>query len=137
MNNNTKHNRIAIDRFRKELKGMFDDIREIEVNVLNKAVNVGVKDVKANTNVVTGYMKKSWRSTPIKKSTDGVSKAINNYMEYAPHVNYGHRIVNKEKETIGFVKGQFMLEKAVSKVDKAMLKEFKKEVERVNRKHDK
>ena len=137
MNNNQRRNRAAINEFRKELKAMFDDIREIEVNVLNRAVNVGVKDVKANTPVDTSYMRKSWRSTPIKKSADGVSKAINNYMEYAPYVNYGHRIVNKDKETIGFIGGHFMLEKAMSKVDKVMIKEFKKEVERVNRKHDK
>ncbi|HHT03007.1 MAG TPA: HK97 gp10 family phage protein [Bacteroidales bacterium] len=137
MNNNARHNRIAINQFRKELKAMFDDIREIDEKVLTKAVSIGVKDVKANTNVVTSFMRKSWRSTPVKKSADGVSKAINNYMDYAPHVNYGHRIVNNKKETVGFVKGQFMLEKAVGKVDKAIVKEFKKEVERVNRKHDK
>jgi len=52
-------------------------------------------------------------------------------------VNYGHRVVNRKGETVGFVKGKFILEKAVGKVDKQLVKEFKKEVERVNRKHDK
>ncbi len=52
-------------------------------------------------------------------------------------MNYGHRIVNRSGKTVGWVPGQFMLEKAVNKVDKALESEFKKEVERVSRKHDK
>ncbi len=52
-------------------------------------------------------------------------------------MNYGHRIVNRKGETVGFVKGRFILQKAMDKVDKQLVKEFKKEVERVNKKHDK
>lgn len=137
MNNNKRHNRVAIQQFRKELETMFDDIRDIEINVLTKAVSIGVKDVKSHTPVDSGYMRKSWKSTPIKKSNDGVSKFIMNFMDYSSYVNYGHRVVNGKGETIGFVKGHFMLEKAINKVDKALVKEFQKEVERVNRKHDK
>lgn len=137
MNSNQRHNQIAISQFRKELKAMFDDIRDIDTKCLNKAVNIGVKDVKSNTNVVSGYMRKNWSATPTVKSNKGVSKQIINIMDYASHVNYGHRIVNKNGDTVGFVKGQFMLEKAISKVDKALVKEFEKEVERVSRKHDK
>jgi hypothetical protein len=60
-----------------------------------------------------------------------------NTADYAPYVNYGHRIVNKSGETIGWVKGQFILERTVHRVDKAVLREFRREIERVNRKHDK
>jgi len=52
-------------------------------------------------------------------------------------VNYGHRIVNKKGETVGFTKGRFILEKAVGKVEKEIVRLFEQEVERVNRKHDK
>ena len=138
MNNNTRHNQAAIKQFRKELQAMLDDISDIDIKVLNKAVNLGVADAKRNTNVVTGFMRKSWRSAPaVKAKAGGVTKSMVNTADYSSHVNYGHRIVNKEGETVGFVKGQFMLEKAIRKVDKALEKEFKKEVERVNRKHDK
>lgn len=138
MNNNARYNGAVIKQFRKELQAMFDDIRDIDVRVLNRAVNEGVKDAKENTNVVTGFMRKSWRSAPaVKAKAGGVTKSMVNTADYSSYVNYGHRIVNKEKETIGFVKGQFILEKAIHKVDKAMEKEFKKEVERVNRKYDK
>lgn len=138
MNNNTRRNQAAIKQFRKELQAMFDDISDIDIKVLNKAVNEGVEDAKKNTNVVTGFMQKSWRATPaVKAKTGGVTKSMDNTADYSSYVNYGHRIVNKKGETVGFVKGQFMLEKAIHKVDKNLEKEFKKEVERVNRKHDK
>jgi len=45
--------------------------------------------------------------------------------------------VNRSGETVGFKKGRFILEKAVSKVEKQLVEEFRKEVERVNSKHDK
>ena len=51
-------------------------------------------------------------------------------------MNDGHRIVSKGV-TIGFVKGQFMLEKAEAKVNNALEAQFKAEIERVNREHDK
>jgi hypothetical protein len=137
MNSNQKYNQAAIKKFRKELEAMLGDIVDIDVKVLNRAVNEGVADAKSNTNTVTGWMKKSWRSTPAVKSTKGVTKVLVNSMDYSSYVNYGHRIVNRSGETIGWVKGQFMLEKAINKVDKALVREFKKEVERVNKRHDK
>lgn len=117
---------------------MLDDISDIDVTVLNKAVNEGVKEAKELTNVISGHMRRSWRSAPAVKSAKGeVTKSIVNTADYAPYVNYGHRIVNKSGETIGWVKGQFILERTVHKVDKAVLREFRREIERVNRKHDK
>ena len=138
MNSNQRYNKAAIKQFRKELTSMLGDIIDIDVKIMNRAVNEGVKDVKNNTPVVSGYMRRSWKSTPaVKAKAGGVIKSVVNTMDYSSYVNYGHRIVNSEGETVGFVKGQFMLEKAIHKVDKAMIREFKKEVEKVNRNHDK
>jgi len=135
---NYRRNKAEIDKFRKELKSMLDDISDIDIKVLNKAVNEGVEFAKEHTNVVTGHMRRSWRSAPAVKSSKGaVTKPLVNTADYAPYVNNGHRIVNKSGETIGWVKGQFILEKSVHKVDKVLLQEFRNEVERVNRKHDK
>ncbi|MDF2486727.1 MAG: hypothetical protein K0R46_2895 [Herbinix sp.] len=161
MNNNQRANQIAIKQFRKELLSMMDDIREIDAKCLTKAVNIGVADVKRNTPVgqysnhvhfttkddqevdfttgttyVGGFMRKSWKSTPIKRAKNYVSKSLANYADYASYVNDGHRIVRKGV-TIGFVKGKFILEKAEHKVNKALEAEFRKEVERVNKEHDK
>lgn len=138
MNSNQRYNQAAIKQFRKELSAMFEDIIDIDMKVLNRAVNEGVADAKRNTNVVTGYMRRGWKSAPaVKSRSGGITKTIVNIMDYSSYVNYGHRIVNRSGETVGFVKGQFMLEKAIRKVDKALIREFKKEVEKVNREHDK
>lgn len=138
MNSNQKRNQIAIKQFRKDLQDLLGDITEIDIRILNKAVNEGLAEAKRNTNVVTGFMRKSWRSTPATRGkTGGVSKSLVNLADYSSFVNYGHRIVNPLGETIGWVKGQFILEKAIHTVDKALEREFKQEVERVNRKHDK
>ena len=138
MNSNRKYNEAAIKQFRKELMAMFDDIEDIDIKILNKSVNKGVNHAKKNTNVVSGWMRRRWRSAPaVKSKSGGVTKHLVNSADYSSHVNYGHRIVNKFGETKGFVKGQFILEKAVGFIERELVKEFKKEVERVNKKHDK
>lgn len=135
---NYKRNKAATDQFRRELKAMLDDISDIDVKVLNKSVNEGVKDAKQNTNVVSGFMRKSWRALPAVKRKNGyVSKTLVNSADYSSFVNDGHRIVNSSGETVGFVKGQYMLEKSISKIEKVMKEEFEKEVRRINTKHDK
>lgn len=141
---------------------MLSDIAEIDIRILNRAVNEGIKIAKENTNIsaggnvvdfithdgehvhfttgtstVGGFMRKSWRSAPAVKSRGGgVTKSIVNHADYSSFVNYGHRIV-QGGVTKGWVPGQFMLEKAIGKVDRVLVSEFKKEVERVRREHDK
>jgi len=137
MNSNMRANRAAINKFRKELKAMFGDISKIDVKCLNKAVNIGLTVAKRNTKARTGFMRRSWVITPTTKTARGIEKGIVNTAYYAPYVNYGHRIVTSDGRTVGWVPGQFMLEKAVHKVDKTLEQEFRKEVERVNRRHDK
>lgn len=137
MSSNYRRNKAAIDKFRKELKAMLDDISDIDKKVLNKAVNTGAAYARRNTPVDTGFMRRSWHSMPTKKSSKGVEKELTNSADYSSFVNYGHRLVSSKGETIGWVKGKFILERAIHRVDKALVREFKKEVERVNRKHDK
>ena len=137
MSSNYRRNKAFIDKYRKELQAMLDDISEIDKRVLDKAVSVGLADAKRNTPVVTGFMRKNWAVTPTKKAAGGVEKELFNTADYAIYVNYGHRVVNRKGETVGWVPGKFILEKAVGKVEKQLVKEFVKEVERVNRKHDK
>ena len=143
---NYRTNKAAIDKFRKELKAMMGDISEIDSRVLTQAVNEGLADAKRNTPVgqyppssgrVGGFLRKSWSTTPTQKTSTGVQKEMINTAHYAIFVNYGHRVVNRKGETVGWVPGKFILEKAIKKVDKALVRLFEREVERVNRKHDK
>ena len=143
---NYRTNKAAIDKFRKELKAMMGDISEIDSRVLTQAVNEGLADAKRNTPVgqyppssgrVGGFLRKSWSTTPTQKTSTGVQKEMINTAHYAIFVNYGHRVVNRKGETVGWVPGKFILEKAIKKVEKALVRLFEREVERVNRKHDK
>ena len=143
---NYRTNKAAIDKFRKELKAMLGDISEIDARILTQAVNEGLADAKRNTPVgqyppssgrVGGFMRKSWSVTPTQKTSTGVQKEMVNTAHYAIFVNYGHRVVNRKGETVGWVPGKFILEKAIKKVEKALVRLFEREVERVNKKYDK
>ncbi len=134
---NYRRNKAFIDQYRKELKAMLGDIAEIDAKVLNRAASEGLRVAKDNTPTITGFMKKSWRSAPAVKSKGGAVKSIVNSADYSEFVNYGHRLLNKDGEQIGWVDGQFILEKAISHTEKAMKREFEKEIERVNKEYDK
>ena len=134
---NYRTNKAAIDKYRKELKAMLGDISEIDSRIITQAVNEGLADAKRNTPVVTGFMRKSWSTTPTQKTSNGVQKEMVNTAHYAIFVNYGHRVVNRKGETVGWVPGKFILEKAIEKVEKTLVRLFEREIERVNRKHDK
>lgn len=136
MSSNFRRNKAFIDQYRKDLKAMLDDISDIDIKVLNRAVNEGIKVAKQNTNVDTGFMRKSWKATPAVKSSTGAEKGMVNTADYSSFVNDGHRLVDGAGATVGFVKGQYMLEIANNVTEKAMARELKKEVERVNQKHD-
>lgn len=70
-------------------------------------------------NVVGGTLRDSWKMTPVEKSGNVYLVKVQNPVEYASYVNYGH------KQNVGqfippyrkrakkpFIKGQYMLEKA-------------------------
>ena len=163
---NYRRNKAAIDQFRKELLGMVEDIRQIDVKVLNKAANTGLAFAKRHTPVgeypnpvsftvkngkqagkmvsftvsnpgTGGFLRKSWSKLPTVKSSAGAETEIVNHASYAAFWNYGHRIVTKKGgPTKGFVKGTYVLEKAVGKAEKQMVTEFEKEVEAVRKKYD-
>lgn len=138
---NYNANKKAIDEFRKELQTMVDDIREIDLRILDRAVNAGMKYAKNNSPVITGFFRKNWRSAPaVKSKTGGVTKNLVNIAEYSSYVNNGHRIVDKSGNTTGYVKspkGDHLLERSVIYVGKQLEKEFEKEVEAVQKRHDK
>lgn len=145
---------------------MVDDIKEIDIRVLNQAMNEGVTYAKRRTPVgfyqnpvtftvkrgpdagkivsfnvrgqrVGGFLRKSWHKLRTKKSASGVEAELVNNAEYASYWNDGHRIVNKKGgETKGFVKGTYVLEKTGEYIERRMEEIFEKEVKVVQEKHD-
>ncbi len=138
---NYRRNKAAADRFRMELAAMMEDISEIDVQVLNQAVNEGVRYAKNNSPVITGFYRKNWRSAPaVKSKAGGATKVLVNSADYASYVNYGHRTVDQNGNTTGYVKstlGDHLLERTVNYVNKRMIALFRKEVEAVQKRHDK
>lgn len=137
---NYRRNKAFIDQYRKELMSMVDDIKEIDIRVLNQAVNEGMRYAKKKSPVITGFYQKNWRSAPAVRSKDGgVTKNLVNSADYASYVNYGHRIVDQSGNTIGYVKsqqGDHLLEKTQNYISKRLIELFKKEVEAVQHRHD-
>ena len=119
---NYRRNKAAIDQYHKELMAMLDDVREIDIKILNQAVNEGMRHAKDQSPVITGFFRKNWRSAPAVKTRDGgVSKNLVNSADYASYVNYGHRTVDGAGNTTGYVRsanGDHLLERTENYINK-------------------
>ena len=133
---NYRRNKAAIDAFHRELSAEMGDLSEIDIKLLNQAVNEGERHIKQNTPVQTGYLRKSCRSTPAVIGPSWVKKVLVDTANYSEFVNYGHRIVSRSGKTTGFVKGSYMLEKGVSYIDKRLTDLFEAEVLRIRKEHE-
>lgn len=76
---------------------------------LNKAGKQLFREVKKNTPVDTGRLRRSWK---LEKKDDNTIIVYNN-TEYALHVEYGHRTRGKNSTRV--VPGRFMLRDSVKK----------------------
>lgn len=137
---NYRRNKAAIDQYHKELMAMLDDVREIDIKILNQAVNEGMRRAKDQSPVITGFFRKNWRSAPAVRTRDGgVSKNLVNSADYASYVNYGHRTVDGAGNTTGYVRsanGDHLLERTENYINKRLIELFKAEVEAIQKKHD-
>lgn len=137
---NYRRNKAAIDQYRKELMAMLDDVREIDIKILNQAVNEGMRHAKDQSPVITGFFRKNWRSAPAVRTRDGgVSKNLVNSADYASYVNYGHRTVDGAGNTTGYVRsanGDHLLERTENYINKRLIELFKAELEAIQKKHD-
>lgn len=71
-----------------------------------------VREVKRKTPVITGNLRRRWRSSAEKRGNDVVI-ILENDADYAEAVNNGHRIVSHGK-TVGKTDGRHMLEQGVA-----------------------
>lgn len=58
-----------------------------------------------------GQLRLRWQQTHVTVSPNGqmLTTVVFNNTEYAPYVEFGHRIRNKKGETVGFVPGRYMM----------------------------
>ena len=84
-----------------------------EAEKVIRSVAIGlVGNVKANTRVKTGTLRRGYIMNGVTLHGSEVSATVSNSVEYAPYIEYGHRIVDGNHKTIGFWQGDRMLEKA-------------------------
>lgn len=86
-------------------------LKEAKKAVRSVAIGL-IGNVKANTRVKTGTLRRGYIMSGVAQHGSEVSATVTNSVEYAPYIEYGHRIVDKNHMTIGFWKGDHMLEKA-------------------------
>ncbi|MDO4173715.1 MAG: HK97 gp10 family phage protein [Eubacteriales bacterium] len=97
--------------------------------VLNQLADIVLAATKSNTPVRSGNLRRNWRRTPVKVKISGneIFVKIYNNTEYAPYVEYGHRIVVKGV-TVDFQPGVFMLTMAVENADKIFPKMVEEQI---------
>lgn len=85
--------------------------------------------VKADTPVDKGLLRRSWRMKAVSGNGEEVEVWISNAVEYADHVEYGHRILARDGAFLGYVKGFFMLDKNLNRLEKTIEKDVEKYIE--------
>ena len=136
---NYSTNKAELERFQRQIAELGADLVEAEVKVLNKSTNQGLKFAKKNSPVITGKLRQSWNVGSTVKLRNGAYKRLNNSMDYASYVNYGHRTVNNKGETTGYIKskkGDHLLERTIKEIERRMPENFEKEIERIQKRHD-
>ena len=95
--------------------------QEIVVEHAEKMGAKIVREVKRETQVQTGNLRRRWDSKAEKRS-DGADIMITNDADYAAPVNNGHRIVSHGK-TVGYKEGRHMLEIGIANYQDTYLKD--------------
>jgi hypothetical protein len=101
--------------------------RAIET-ALSTTGKAGISKVKRLTPVDTGNLRRTWQVSNIKRNGKSFTIEFSNNTEYAPYIEYGHRVVIHGK-TVGFRPGKFMLRKTVDALTKTFYKNAGKALE--------
>lgn len=86
--------------------------QDIVASQAKKMGTKAVREVKRNTIVKTGNLRRRWDSR-VEKRKDGADIYITNDADYAAPVNNGHRIVVHGKD-VGYKEGYHMLETGIA-----------------------
>lgn len=104
----------GFDEFEKIIQGIKNDFPDSTETFMKQQAESLKKDVKkevskgGNHPVDTGTLRNAWQ----RKNAGKYRQVLFNATNYANHVEYGHRTGKGRKK---FVKGRFMLRKAVDK----------------------
>ena len=100
-----------------DIIGMLDDMESNFAKELQKLIEKYggklLRNVKQRTPVDTGQLRRSWEL----EKDDLYVKVFNN-TEYGLHVEYGHRIVERDGKVKGVAEGVYMLKTSFEKTKK-------------------
>lgn len=95
--------------------------QEIVVSHAEKMAKKVVREVKRETKIRTGNLRRRWDSRA-EKRRDGADIILTNDADYAAPVNNGHRIVSHGK-TVGYKEGRHMLETGIANYQNTYMKD--------------
>ena len=93
----------------------------------------GIRGTNAILSRTQMCIRDSWKRDKTRKVGNAHISGYSNNVVYGQYVNYGHRAVNKAKETTGWVEGRFMLEKGVNAAERQLPALFDAEIDRIKR----
>ena len=100
----------GFDLFNEKLEAIENNGPETVNKFIAQEAETVLDRVKGNTPTITGRLKNGWHRTD---AADGKCQIYDN-VDYAAHVEYGHRTRNG-----GFVKGRKMLHRGLTETSKA------------------
>jgi len=110
----------GLNEFERDLAKVMNDMPSEVMRFMNSLTNELMHYVKKNTPKDTGHLRRNWFFRKALVTGDNYFTIIGNNIEYAPYIEYGHRIVNRKGQTIGFVEGHYMLQKNIDIINKQM-----------------
>lgn len=125
----------------KELHLLKENILLFQSEMAQKTGQVMIAHAKKRTPVGVykdkrgGTLRKGW-DKEVRRTSKGYKVDVFNDVYYAPYVNYGHRIV-RHGETIGYVKGQYMLENSVKSTQEKINKYYENRMKRIAKEFNK
>lgn len=102
-----------LKKFKDSLEKLKSDTKREMAQLLDLNTNRMVADIKRNTPVDTGLLRNSFERTEIQGNEQGFQTEVSTNLEYAPYIEYGHRMKGG-----GFVKGHFMVYEAEKRIQK-------------------
>lgn len=87
--------------------------------IINTAGNQAFRGVKMRTPVRTGTLRRTWKRSRVKYQADNLIVTISNNTEYAPYVEFGHRIM-QNGVCEGFVNGVYMLCDSMAEAERSL-----------------
>lgn len=120
--------KVNIDRSKEyDFERLASLIEKEITGVLIEAGGNWIADTKANTPVDTGDLRDSWSLAGPEKRGRKIEMELSNPLEYADHVEFGHRTRDRKS----YVPGVHMLKNATNRVDEALPDSLNEAMKRV------